>query len=90
MHGHRRRTGGKLVRVPATLNAGPLAVEFINSTDPATASFVLLVALIKDGKSVPLAEIQSGKAHLAEVSDVLAGVQPTGSDPAYTTTTLTP
>ncbi len=83
-------SGGKLVGVPTSLEAGPLAVEFTNSTDPAKASFVLLVARIKDGQSVPLADIQSGKADLATVSDVLAGVQPTGPDPASTTMTLTP
>ena len=83
-------SGGALVGVPATLDAGPLAVEFTNSTNPGKASFVLLVARIKDGQSVPLADIQSGKADLAKVSDVLAGVQPTGPDPTYTTTTLTP
>jgi hypothetical protein len=85
-----RNSDGKLVGVPATLNAAPLAVEFTNSTDPVKASFVLLVARIKDGQSVKLADIESGKADLAKVSDVLAGVQPMGPDPAYTTTTLTP
>lgn len=83
-------SGGALAGVPATLDAGPLAIEFTNSTDPAAASFVLLVARIKDGQTVPLADIQSGKADLSQVSDVIAGLQPTGTDPAYSTATLTP
>lgn len=83
-------SAGALVGVPATLDAGPLAVEFTNSTDPAKASFVLLVARIKDGQTVPLADVLSGKADLSKVSDILTAAQPTGPDPAYAAATLTP
>lgn len=82
-------SGGGLVGVPATMEPGPLAIEFTNSADPAKASFVLLVARIRDDQSVPLADMLSGKADLSEVADVLTAAQPTGPDPAYATTTLT-
>jgi hypothetical protein len=74
---------GKLTGAPTTLKAGPTVVKYTNSTDPATAGFVLLFARVKDGQTAPLADIESGKLDITTVADVLAGAQPMGADPGY-------
>ena len=74
---------GALTGAPTMLKAGPTVVKFTNSTDPATAGFVLLFARVKDGQTVTLADIESGKLDITTVADVLTAAQPMGTEPGY-------
>jgi len=76
-------SGGKLTGAPKTLQPGPTVVKFSNSTDPATAGFVLLFAKVKDGQSAPLADLESGALDVTTVADVVTAAQPMGADPGY-------
>ncbi|WP_241834386.1 hypothetical protein [Pseudofrankia asymbiotica] len=83
--------GGALAGVPATLPAGPVAMRFANTgSDPAKAGFILLLGKIRDGQTATAADVQSGKANLEDIADIVAVAQPTGPDPAYGLATLSP
>jgi hypothetical protein len=83
--------GTALSGVPTTLPAGPVAMKFTNTgTDPAKAGFILLLGKVRDGQTATAADVQSRKANLEDVADIVAVAQPTGSDPAYGLATLSP
>ncbi|SQD99399.1 conserved hypothetical protein [Parafrankia sp. Ea1.12] len=80
--------GSGLAGVPASLPAGPVALKFTNTGDPAKAGFILLLGRVRDGETATAADVQSGKTNIEAVADIVAVAQPTGSDPAYGLTTL--
>ena len=81
---------GALSGVPVTLDAGPVAIKFTNSDDPATSAFVLLVGHVKDGEKATLAEVLAGTADLGTIADMVAAAAPMGDAPAYAMARLTP
>jgi hypothetical protein len=74
-------SGGALSGVPATLKAGPVAIRMTSAGDPAAA--VLLTARVKAGQSVTPVDIDSGAVDFEQVTDVVAGTQAMGPEPAY-------
>ncbi|WP_045877862.1 hypothetical protein [Pseudofrankia sp. DC12] len=80
--------GGGLAGVPTSLPAGPVAMKFTNTGDPAKAGFVLLLGKIRDGQTATAADVQSGKTNIEAVADIVAVAQPAGPNPAYGIATL--
>ena len=85
-----QNASGVLSGVPATLEAGPVAIKFTNSGDPATAAFVLLVGHVKAGQTTTLADVLAGTTDLGAVADMVAAAAPMGNGPAYAMARLTP
>ena len=82
--------GGTLSHLPATLKAGPVAIRFRNTGDPAKAGFVLLTAKVRDGQTITPAQVDSGAVNLEASADIIAGAQPAGPNAAYSVAVLQP
>lgn len=81
--------GGAFGTLPATVQPGPVVLRFSNTGDSSKAGFVLLLARVKDGQSVTVDDLNSGRAELEQVADVVAGAQPVGAAPAFVTSSVT-
>lgn len=80
--------GGTLTGLPASVPAGPVAITFTSTGDPAKAGFVLLLGKVKDGVTVTAADIAAGTADLETTTDIVAAVQPLTGQPGYGVTEL--
>ncbi|ABW14762.1 hypothetical protein Franean1_5407 [Parafrankia sp. EAN1pec] len=81
-------SAGTLTGLPASAPAGPVAITFTNTGDPAKAGFVLLLGKVKDGVAVTAADIAAGTADLETTTDIVTGVQPLAGQPGYGVTEL--
>jgi hypothetical protein len=80
--------GGALGPVPESLQAGPVAIRFRSSGDP--AAFVVLLARVRDGEQATAAEVDAGTADFDAVAEVVTAAQPAGDEPGYGTAVLEP
>jgi hypothetical protein len=77
-------SGGKLTGLPATAPAGPVAITFINTGDPAKAGFVLLFGKVKNGQTATAAGVANGTTDLDKTTDIVTAAQPRAGKPGYT------